>query len=202
MVAPRATARSQSSRSSAAAPSVMTKPSRRASNGREWPEVERAVMLVKAAMATGCMLASAPPPTATSHRPEATRRAAAPMAWDPAAQAVTMTSDGPCQPWRMEIPAAPALAIIMGTSRGETRRAPFSLYTITCSARVSKPPTPVAKMTPALAGSASISPASSTAMSAAAMLNWAKRSSLARLPWSRTTARVRSRGPHRRGPTG
>ena len=40
-----------------------------------------------------------------------------------------MTSDGPCQPWRMEIPAAPALAIIMGTSRGETRRAPFSLYT-------------------------------------------------------------------------
>ncbi len=82
-----------------------------------------------------------------------------------------MTSDGPCQPWRMEIPAAPALAIIMGTSRGETRRAPFSLYTITCSARVSKPPTPVAKMTPALAGSASISPASFTAMSAAAMLN-------------------------------
>ena len=88
-----------------------------------------------------------------------------------------MTSDGPCHPWRMEIPAAPALAIIMGTSRGETRRAPFSLYTTTCSARVSKPPTPVAKMTPALAGSASISPASFTAMSAAAMLNWAKRSS-------------------------
>ena len=72
------------------------------------------------------MPASDPPPMATSHRPEATNRAAAAMACVPAAQAVTMTSDGPRQPSRMEIPAAPALAIIMGTSRGDTRRAPFS----------------------------------------------------------------------------
>ena len=105
-------------------------------------------MLAKAATATGCRLASAPPPTTTSHRPEATRRPAAAMAWVPAAHAVTMTSEGPCHPRRMEMPAAPALAIIMGTRRGETRRAPRSLYTPTCSARVSNPPTPVAKMTP------------------------------------------------------
>ena len=57
--------------------------------------------------------------------PIATRRAAAAMAWVPAAQAVQMTSDGPRQPRRMEMPAAPALAIIMGTSRGETRSAPL-----------------------------------------------------------------------------
>ena len=105
----------------------MTKPSRRASKGREWPEVESAVMLAKAASATGCMLASEPPPMATSQRPVATRRAAAAMAWVPAAQAVQITSDGPRQPSRMEMPAAPALAIIIGTRRGETRSAPFSL---------------------------------------------------------------------------
>ena len=109
-------------------------------------------MLANAATATGCRLASAPPPTTTSHRPEAIRRAAAAMAWVPAAHAVTMTSEGPCHPRRMEMPAAPALAIIMGTRRGETRRAPRSLYTPTCSARVSNPPTPVAKITPDRAG--------------------------------------------------
>ena len=105
----------------------MTKPSRRASKGRECPEVESAVMLAKAASATGCMLASDPPPMATSQRPEATSRAAAAMAWVPAAHAVQITSDGPRHPRRMEMPAAPALAIIIGTSRGETRSAPFSL---------------------------------------------------------------------------
>ena len=42
-------------------------------------------------------------------------------------QAVEIVSDGPCQPKRIETLAAPALAIIMGTRRGETRRAPRSL---------------------------------------------------------------------------
>ena len=101
---------------------------------------------------------------ATSQRPVATRRAAAATECVPAAQAVQITSEGPRQPSRMEIPARPALAIIIGTRRGDTRRAPFSLYTPTWSANVSKPPTPVAKMTPAFAGSTSISPASSKAM--------------------------------------
>ena len=52
---------------------------------------------------------------------------AAGTAWVPAAQAVTMVSDGPCQPARIEMLAAPALAIIMGTRNGDTRRAPRSL---------------------------------------------------------------------------
>ena len=47
-------------------------------------------MLAKAANATGCKLASEPPPMATSQRPEATSLAAAAMAWVPAAQAVQM----------------------------------------------------------------------------------------------------------------
>ena len=88
--------------------------------------VDRAVMLVKAAIPTGVMAASAAPPMATSQRPEATSRAAGAMLWAPAAQAVMTVSDGPCQPSRIETAAAPALAIIMGTRRGDTRPAPFS----------------------------------------------------------------------------
>jgi hypothetical protein len=73
----------------------MMKPSRRASKGREIPVVERAVILVKAPIPTGVMAASAPPPMATSQRPEATRRAAAATEWVPAAQAVVIDSHGP-----------------------------------------------------------------------------------------------------------
>jgi len=83
-------------------------------------------MFVKAAIPTSVMAASAPPPMATSNRPDATSRAAYPMLWVPAAHAVVMDSDGPCQPVRIDTLAAPALAIIIGTRRGETRRAPFS----------------------------------------------------------------------------
>ena len=64
---------------------------------------------------------------ATSQRPLATSRAALATAWVPAAQAVTTFSDGPRQPARIEIRAGPALAIIIGTRNGETRRVPRSL---------------------------------------------------------------------------
>ena len=127
-------------------------------------------------MPTAIMAASAPPPMATSQRPVATSRAAAAMAWVPAAQAVAIVSHGPCQPARMETWAAPALAIIIGTRKGETRRAPFSWNTPICSSSVSRPPTPVPKMTPERSGSAPRSPASASAMSAAATENWANRS--------------------------
>ena len=90
MRAPRATAWSQASRTRAPAPSVMTNPSRRASKGREIPEVDRAVMLEKAARPTPVIPASAAPPMATSQRPEATSRAAWAMLWAPAAHAVVI----------------------------------------------------------------------------------------------------------------
>ncbi len=48
----------------------------------------------------------------------------------------------------METAAAPALDIIMGTRRGETRRAPFSPKTRIWVSRVSRPPTPVPMITP------------------------------------------------------
>ena len=51
IVAPRASASSQASRTRMAAPSAMTKPSRFASNGRLSPLFERAVMLPKPATA-------------------------------------------------------------------------------------------------------------------------------------------------------
>src|ERR1039458_3956006 len=125
----------------------MTKPAPRESKGLDCPEVDRAVMLVNAATATSWIAASAPPPMATSQRPDATRRAAAVTAWVPAAHAVEMVSDGPCQPKRIETLAAPALAIIIGTRKGETRPGPFLSQTRTCSTRVWNPPTPLAELT-------------------------------------------------------
>ena len=92
----------------------------------ERPVVDSAVMLAKAAIPTLVMPASAAPPMATSQRPEATSRAAWAMEWAPAAQAVMTVSEGPCQPSRIETAAAPAFDIIIGTRRGDTRRAPFS----------------------------------------------------------------------------
>src|ERR1017187_3533782 len=96
------------------------------SNGRELPEVDSAVMLEKAAIPTPVMPASEAPPTATSHRPDATSRAAWPLLRARAAPAVVMVSGGPCHPSRMGTEAAPALDIIIGTSRGETRRGPLA----------------------------------------------------------------------------
>ncbi len=42
--------------------------------------------------------------------------------WVPAAQAVTIDSQGPLNRARIEIAAAPAFAIIIGTRNGDTRR--------------------------------------------------------------------------------
>ena len=119
------TACSHSSRISTAAPSPMTKPSRSTSNGRLTPVVESAVMLAKPASAVIVAADSAPPVATASQRPQAIRRAALPMACVPAAQAVAIVSFGPCSPKRIEIAAPAALAIIIGTRNGDTRRSPF-----------------------------------------------------------------------------
>ena len=80
------------------------------------------------------------------------------MLWAPAAQAVMIVSDGPCQPSRIETAAAPALDIIIGTRRGETRRAPFSAKTRIWVSSDCSPPTPVPMITPERPGSAPSSP--------------------------------------------
>ena len=85
-------------------------------------------MLAKAASATGCMLASEPPPMATSQRPgrDEPGRGGDGVGAGGAGGADDL-GRARASPSRMEMPAAPALAIIIGTSRGETRSAPFSL---------------------------------------------------------------------------
>ncbi len=97
-VAPRARACSSSSSTRTPAPSAMTKPSRSLSKGRDTPVVDSAVMFSKPATPVGVMALSVPPVTTASQRPLTIRRAALPMEWVPAAQAVTVVSQGPRKP--------------------------------------------------------------------------------------------------------
>ena len=55
-------------------------------------------MLLNPATAVMVNGASLPPASTASQRPSAMSRAPLPMAWVPAAQAVTVFSHGPCQP--------------------------------------------------------------------------------------------------------
>ena len=57
-----------------------------------------AVMLMKPCRDTGLIAASEPPATIASAYPAAIQRAALPMDWVPAAQAVTVVSQGPWKP--------------------------------------------------------------------------------------------------------
>jgi hypothetical protein len=111
-------------------------------------------MLVKPATAVEVKAASVPPAKTTSQRPEVIKRAALAMACVPAAQAVHEFSAGPWKPWRIETAAGAALGIIIGTKKGETRRAPLSRSTFISASRVSIPPMPVPMKTPERDGSA------------------------------------------------
>ena len=71
----------------------MTKPSRRASNGREMPVGDSASSAAKAARASGVSAASEPPVTTASASPYWIMRAASPIACAPAAQADTTPND-------------------------------------------------------------------------------------------------------------
>ena len=179
----------------------MTKPSRSASNGREIPADEKAVMLVKPATAASTNGASLPPASTTSQRPWAMRRAALATAWVPAAQAVQVFSAGPWKPYFIDTAAGAALGIIMGMRNGDTRRAPFSFITMIWSSRVWIPPMPVPMKTPRWVGSAVSWPACSRAMSAAAMANCVHRS-LRRTSFGFSNHGVGSKSGTRRSPSG
>src|SRR3954452_14565481 len=173
MRAPRATARSQFSSSSADAPSPITNPSRSASNGREACSGSslrplRAVMRANAEIATGVIHDSLPPVITTSDVSSRMRRAASPIACALAAHAVEMQRFGPVHPSCMATVPAVALVIIIGTRKGLTRAGPFSTYTCSCSSSVMSPPMPVPRITAQRAGSALGSPASASASTAAA----------------------------------
>ena len=85
------------------------------------PLDDSAVMLANPASAIGVMTASAPPATASGTRPDATSRAALPMACVPAAHAVVTVSQGPVRPNFIETAAAAAFGIIIGIMNGDTR---------------------------------------------------------------------------------
>src|SRR4051812_18306577 len=118
MSAPRATADSHSSSTRTAAPSLMMKPSRSASNGRETPTLDSAVMLANPATEVVVIDTSLPPVSIASHRPLAIKRAALPIACVDAEHAVTVVSHGPRQPYRIDSAADAPLAIIIGTRNG------------------------------------------------------------------------------------
>ena len=82
-------------------------------------------MFVNPLIATGDIPASDAPATTASQTPHWIQRAAWPIECVPLAQAVEMVSQGPSKPCPIETAAAPALGIIIGMVKGETRRDPF-----------------------------------------------------------------------------
>ncbi len=182
--APRARACSRSSRIRAPAPSPMTKPLRRASNGREASLgrslnlVARAVICAKAISATWTKADSEPPAIMAVASPCRMAWKARPMAWLEAAQAVVVQKLGPRRPSFMAIWPAAALGISWGTVNGETRLGPFSRITASLASSELMPPMPVANTTPVSSLSTPSSmPLSSQASRAAARANWVERSS-------------------------
>ena len=109
--APRATAASFSSRTRIPAPSPITKPSRRASNGREVPVGDRACIALKQAKPNSVRVASEPPATAASASPYWIIRSAEPSACAPPEQAETMPYIWPCSPCFIDTAAAAALGM-------------------------------------------------------------------------------------------
>ena len=99
-------------------------------------------------MAMRVTAASAPPASITSARPARMCSAASPMAWLPEEQAVVAQESGPRRPSSIETWAAAMLAIIMGMNRGETRSGPRSTSTRVWASKVSRPPTPLPRITP------------------------------------------------------
>ena len=149
----------------------MTKPSRRASNGRDTPSRDSAPMRLKAAMHRPVSAASVPPQTTTSASPRWITRSASPIACEPVAQAEASEKPGPWAPSRIAIVPAAALGIIIGTKCGETARSPPSSQARHSASSVVSPPTPVPTSTPSRSGATASppsSPASAVACAAAA----------------------------------
>src|SRR5918992_1170380 len=124
MRAPRSRAASSSSSTRMPAPSPITKPSRRRSNGREMPDSLSASIRPNAAVASGVITASLPPVTTASASPQRISRSAMPIAWAPAAHADTVPNDCPRRSCFIATTPEAAFAIRSGIERGEMRSAP------------------------------------------------------------------------------
>src|SRR5665213_2458600 len=187
LTAPRCLACSYSSSTRMPAPSPITKPSRSRSHGREprggssLNAVDSARAAANPAMPKRHTAASVPPHTMTSASSSMISRAASPIACAPVEQAVTTAWFGPLNPCRIETLPEARLIRFAGIKNGVSRRGPLSRSVNVPSAMPGRPPMPEPIMQPVRSSSSSSSgfqPASSTAMSAAAMakmMNWSIR---------------------------
>src|SRR3954454_12411480 len=190
MRAPRALAASPRSRTSAAAPSPSTKPSRALSKGREARSgsslrVLIARMAAKPAIGSGWMHASVPPTATMSARSNRSRSNPQRTASAPDAQALTGACTPPLAPTARPTAAAGPLGMSIGMVKGETRLGPFCSRMSSWSSRVTAPPMPVPKTTAIRSGSTpeSAPPASRQASSRA----------LTATCWLRSSRRARTR---------
>ena len=172
--------RRASSSTSTPAPSPITNPSRRASNGREIPVGDSACIELKLPNPNGVSVASAPPTTTASASSYWIMRSAAPIAWAPLEHADTMLYIWPCRPYFIETAAAAAFDICAGIPSGDILAGPRSRSTSCWSSIVWIPPIPVARMQPSRIGSYGRSPsqpASAIASPAATSASCENRSS-------------------------
>ena len=129
--APRASACSADSRTTAAAPSPSTKPSRPLSHGREAApgsslRLDSAIIWPKAAIGSAWTAASVPPQTTTSARPSRIMSMPSAIASLPEAHAETGVCTPALAPMASPMFAAGELGISIGIASGETRRGPLS----------------------------------------------------------------------------
>lgn len=185
------------------APSPITKPSRVRSKGRDaragvsLKPVDKVFAAAKAPRLTRSIAASAPPHTAMSASPQRISRAASPMAWRLAAQAVTGAPIGPFRPCLIDTWPAARLTRNEGIVNGDRRFGPRISVVRTAPAIAGNPPMPDA-MTVAVrrwdTSSAGAHCACASASCAAASAKAMKRSILR---WSLVdTKRSMSKPPH------
>src|SRR6266542_3883420 len=128
--APRALACSNSSTTTTPAPSLITKPSRSRSNGREARsgsslQVLSAFMAENPARPISTIDASEPPARKTSASPNLMIRQDSQMALFDVAQAVTIHKFGPCRLNSIEMTPLAMLLISLGIVKGEFREGTF-----------------------------------------------------------------------------
>src|SRR5919201_3653426 len=183
MRAPRARARSYSSRIKTPDPSPTTKPSRSLSNGRlarsgSSLRVDSARSTPKPPMPMGVIAASDPPAIITSASPRRMISNASPMACADAEHAVHVAEFGPFAPKRVDTWPAARVMIADGMKKGEIFRGPPSWSALCTRSIVVNPPMPDAINTPTRGPSAGVTlrPASSIANCDAAIAYWMKTS--------------------------
>src|SRR3954467_1764059 len=183
MRAPRALARSYSSRISTPAPSPTMKPSRSLSNGRlarsgSSLRVESARSAPKPPMPIGVIAASDPPAIITSAAPRRMISKASPSACAAAAQAVQVAEFGPLAPKRIDTWPAARLMMADGMKNGEILRGPPSSSALCSRSMVVTPPIPEAMNTPTRGATSAVTSSreSSIANCDAAIAYWMKMS--------------------------